>query len=169
MRCDPDKVKAVQEWRTPRNLRQVRSFVGLVNYYRRFIRNYADLAIPLYDLRKKKTRFHWGEAEQKSFEKLKMALTSAPVMAFSQEKGRYILNTDASGYAIGGVLSQLQVDNDGIEQEPVIAYASRRLQGREQRYCARKRELLAIVYFVKHFDVYLRGPHITIRTDHASL
>ena len=169
VRCDPDKIKAVKEWKPPRNLRQVRSFVGLVNYYRRFIRNYADLAIPLYDLQKKKTRFHWGEAEQKSFEKLKLALTSAPVMAFPQEKGRYILDTDASGYAIGGVLSQLQVDDDGIEQERVIAYASRRLQGREQRYCARKRELLAIVHFVKHFDVYLRGPPITIRTDHASL
>ena len=169
VRCDPDKVKAVREWTPPRNLRQVRSFVGLVNYYRRFIKNYADLAIPLYDLQKKKTRFHWGEAEQKSFEKLKLALISAPVMAFPQDKGMYILDTDASGYAIGGVLSQLQVDENGIEQERVIAYASRRLQGREQRYCARKRELLAIVHFVKHFDVYLRGPPIKIRTDHASL
>ena len=90
-------------------------------------------------------------------------------MAFPQPEGRYILDTDASGYAIGGVLSQLQKDEDGVEQERVIAYASRRLQGREQRYCARKRELLAIVHFVKHFDVYLRGPPITIRTDHASL
>ena len=169
VRCDPDKVKAVKEWTAPRNLRQVRSFVGLVNYYRRFIRNYADLAIPLYDLQKKKTRFHWGADEQKSFEKLKLALISAPVMAFPQAEGRYILDTDASGYGIGGVLSQLQKDENGVEQERVIAYASRRLQGREQRYCARKRELLAIVHFVKHFDVYLRGPPITIRTDHASL
>ena len=169
VRCDPEKIQAVKEWKPPRTLRQVRSFMGLVNYYRRFIRNYTDIAIPLYDLQKKKKRFHWGEAEQRAFTELKTALVSAPVMAFPQPEGRYILDTDASGYAIGGVLSQLQKDEDGVEQERVIAYASRRLQGREQRYCARKRELLAIVHFVKHFDVYLRGPPITIRTDHASL
>ena len=169
VRCDPEKVQAVKEWKPPRTLRQVRSFMGLVNYYRRFIKNYADLAIPLYDLQKKKRKFHWGGEEQTAFDKLKLALISAPVMAFPQEKGQYILDTDASGYAIGGVLSQLQKDENGEEHERVIAYASRRLQGREQRYCARKRELLAIVHFVKHFDVYLRGPPIVIRTDHASL
>ena len=169
VRCDPEKIKAVKDWKPPRHLKQVRSFLGLVNYYRRFIRNYTDLAIPLYDLQRKKTKFRWGDAEQRAFEELRAALISAPVMAFPQEQGRYILDTDASGYAIGGVLSQLQRDETGAEVERVIAYASRRLQGREQRYCARKRELLAIVHFVKHFDVYLRGPAITIRTDHASL
>ena len=81
--------------------------MGLVNYYRRFIKNYADLAIPLYDLQKKKRKFHWGGEEQTAFDKLKLALITAPVMAFPQDKGQYILDTDASGYAIGGVLSQL--------------------------------------------------------------
>ena len=169
VRCDPTKIEAVKNWKRPRHVKQVRSFLGLVNYYRRFIRNYTDLAIPLYDLQRKKTKFYWGDAEQRAFDELREALISAPVMAFPQETGRYILDTDASGYAIGGVLSQLQRDESGEEVERVIAYASRRLQGREQRYCARKRELLAIVHFVKHFDVYLRGPPITIRTDHASL
>ena len=107
--------------------------MGLVNYYRRFIKNFTEIAIPLYDLQKKKTRFYWGEAEQHAFDTLKEALVSAPVMAFPQETGRYILDTDASGYAIGGVLSQLQMDEHGVEVERVIAYASRRLQGREQR------------------------------------
>ena len=123
VRCDPEKIQAVKDWRAPRHVRQVRSFMGLVNYYRKFIKNYADMAIPLYDLQKKKAKFYWGEAEQRTFEDLKKALITAPVIAFPQPEVRYILDTDASGYAIGGVLYQLQRDENGQEVERVIAYA----------------------------------------------
>ena len=88
-------------------------------------------------------------------------------MPFPQNKGQYILDTDMHLDMQLVVLSQLQNDENGVEQERVIAYASRRLQGREQMYCALKRKLLAILHFVNHFDVC--GPPIVIRTDHASL
>ena len=90
-------------------------------------------------------------------------------MAYPQDEGQYILDTDASAYAIGAVLSQMQKNEQGKEEEKVIAYASRVLQPRETRYCVRRREMLAIVHFVKHFRPYLWGRKVLIRTDHASL
>ena len=89
-------------------------------------------------------------------------------MAYPQRKGMFILDTDASDRSYGAVLSQLQTDDDGNEVERVIAYASKKFNGTEQMYCARRRELLAIIRSVKHFNVYLRGPTFLIRTDHAS-
>lgn len=169
VKCDPSKVEAVRKWHSPRTQRQVRTFLGTTNYYRKFIKSYAGIARPLYELTKKNKKFHWNSDCEEAFQMLKESLVSAPIMAFPQPQGTFILDTDASGYAIGGVLSQLQKDEDGEEVERVIAYASRTLTETERRYCARRRELLAIVHFAKHFDVYLRGPPIIIRTDHASL
>ena len=94
---------------------------------------------------------------------------TAPILSYPTPDGRYILDTDASNFACGAVLSQLQKDENGEEHERVIAYYSKTLNGAEQRYCARRRELLAIHKAIKHFDVYLRGPEFTVRTDHASL
>lgn len=169
VRCDPEKIEAIRKWHRPRTTRQVRSFLGMTNYYRKFIKNYADLSHPLYALLKKSKKFQWEKEEDAAFERLKESLMSTPVMAFPQAEGTYILDTDASAYAIGGVLSQLQQDENGEWQERVIAYGSRTLIDREKRYCARRRELLAIVEYVKHFNAYLRGPRFVIRTDHASL
>ena len=152
----------------PKTQKQVRSYLGMVCYYNKFVKNFAEIARPLYDLVGKRS-WTWGEEQQNSFEKLKEALTSAPILAYPSEKGRYILDTDASNFAVGAVLSQVQVDEAGNEEERVIAYYSKTLNQSEQRYCARRRELLAIVKAVKHFDVYVRGPEFTIRTDHASL
>ena len=90
-------------------------------------------------------------------------------MAFPRREGLFVLDTDASAFAIGAVLSQRQLDDDGQEEERVIAYSSRTLEGREQRYCTRRRELLAIVHFTKVFKPYLYGQPCLIRTDHASL
>ena len=167
--CDPEKVRAVQQWVEPRTVRQVRSFLGTVGYYRRFIRNYSDIARPLYNLTKKKHKFMWTVDCSQAFQTLKRKLLCAPIMSYPQDKGLYVLDTDASGYAIGGVLSQMQEDDNGVEQEKVIAYASRILHPRETRYCVRRREMLAIVHFVKHFRPYLWGRKVLIRTDHASL
>ena len=170
IRCDPAKVEAIKKWTRPRTVKQVRSFLGMTNYYRKFIPHYAHRSEPLYRLLRKNTRFKWGEFEQQAFALLKESLITAPIMAFPKDEGTFVLDTDASGYAIGGVLSQMQKDEQtGEVEERVIAYASRRLQDREQRYCARRRELLAIVEMVKHFHTYLRGPRFIIRTDHASL
>ena len=123
----------------------------------------------MYDLLAKNKKFVWKEEQDRAFKRLQQALVTAPILAYPTSSGRYILDTDASNFAYGAVLSQLQQDENGVEQERVIAYYSKTLSPAEQRYCARRRELLAIQRSVKHFDVYLRGPEFTIRTDHASL
>ena len=169
VKCDPAKIEAVKSWHPMKTTRQVKSFLGMVCYYNKFIQNYAEISRPLYDLLVKNRKFVWGDQQQAAFEHLKEALVSAPILAYPSANGRYILDTDASNFAYGAVLSQLQEDENGIEQERVIAYYSKTLNQAEQRYCARRRELLAIQRSVKHFDVYLRGPEFTIRTDHASL
>ena len=144
-----------------------------MGYYKRFIKDFADICEPLYKLISVRTpqKLQWTEQHQRCFEMLKEKLMSAPVMSYPTETGRYILDTDASGVAIGAVLHQEQMDsNTGEVELKVIAYASRVLKDRETRYCARRRELLAIVDFVKHFRCYLYGqPEFTVRTDHASL
>ena len=176
VKCDPKKVDAVKNWQRPQTPRQVQVFLGTVNYYNRFIKDYSNTAKPLYALasmRKRKHQFDWTPECEEAFNTLRTALISAPVMAYPCAEGLMVLDTDASAFAIGGVLSQMQkiTDPDGHteEVEKVIAYASRTLEGREQRYCTRRRELLAIVAFVKHFRAYLYGRECLIRTDHASL
>ena len=167
--CDPEKVEAVARWTAPRTVRQVRTFLGTVGYYKRFIKGYADICRPLYDLTKKGVKFEWSPDCEDSFQTLKQRLLCAPIMGYPREEGQYILDTDASGFAIGAVLSQVQTDPDGSTHDRVISYASRVLRAPETRYCARRRELLAIVDFVKHFRAYLYGRSVIIRTDHASL
>ena len=173
VKCDPKKVEAVRTWEAPRTARQVQQFLGTVNYYNRFIKNYSEIAKPLYAASNRKKKFEWTEECEQAFQTLRTALTTDPVMAYPNSTGLMVLDTDASAFAIGGVLSQMQPvqKEDGTfeEAERVIAYASRTLEGREQRYCTRRRELLAIVTFVKHFRAYLYGRECLIRTDHASL
>jgi hypothetical protein len=128
------------------------------------VEGFADMAAPLYDLLRKGKIFEWSESCQESFEWLKDALTMAPVLGMPNERDTFLLDTDASDEAIGAVLSQLQ---DG--REVVIAYASRRLSQAERNYCVTRRELLAVVAFVKYFRHYILGRHFVIRTDHAAL
>ena len=169
--CDPAKVEAVKNWNVPSTARQVQVFLGTVNYYNRFIKNYSEIARPLFAAGNRKyKRFNWTPECGVAFEKLRKALISDPVMAYPRAIGLFVLDTDASAFAIGAVLSQRQKEeNDPEEVERVIAYSSRTLEGREQRYCTRRRELLAIVHFVKVFKPYLWGRECLIRTDHASL
>lgn len=176
IKTDPRKVDKVQQWPTPRTVKQLRSFLGFCGYYRRFVRDYANLVQPLEALCGEKptdNRVHrnaddisdlWNSTHEECFQKLKQALTSAPVLAYPSDKGRFILDTDACDTGIGAVLSQLQ---NG--EERVIAYASRKLTKSERRYCVTKKELLAIVTFVRHFRHYLFGRCFTVRTDHKAL
>ena len=140
----------------------------MINYYSRFIRNLQRIASPLHAISGKNSRFCWMKAEHRAFEILNNSLVTAPIMSFPRQEGMFILDTDTSDHCMGAVLSQLQEDNGAIEERP-IAYARKKFDAREAKYCARRRELLAIVNFVKHFDVYLRGVTFMIRTDHASL
>ena len=161
---DPAKVESVSKWPTPTSKTQVRSFLGLASYYRKYIRGFAHIAHPLNRLTDKKSEFRWSDQCQEAFDKLKVLLTKAPILAHPLDEGEYLLDTDASGVGIGGVLSQIQDDT-----ERVIAYSSRSLNTAERNYCVTRRELWAVVYHVKHFRCYLYGRHFTIRTDHGSL
>ena len=142
----------------------MRQFVGFVGYYRRFVRNFAELADPLVALTRKGVPFVWGSEQQKAFDALKACLLSAPILGFPTEEDRFVSDTDASLFAIGGVLSQIQ-----NEEDVVIAYASRSLRISQRRYCTTRREMLAAVVMCTHFRSYLRGSQFTLRTDHSSL
>ena len=164
IRTDPTKIQKVQEWPTPCNLTEVRSFLGLCSYYRKFIAGFAHIAEPLHRLTKKNVKFVWTEECCQAFVKLKKRLTTAPVLSYPNFDLPFQLDTDASDSGIGAVLSQTY---DGKER--VVAYASRALSKAEKRYSVTRRELLAVVTFIRHFKYYLYGRRFLLRTDHGSL
>ena len=161
---DPDKLACVRSWPAPVKLKKVRAFVGLCSYYRRYIQGFSLIARPLHALTKKNARFEWSLECQAAFQCLKEKLTTAPIIALPRDEGTFTLDTDASKYSIGAVLSQNQ---DG--EERVVAYGSRLYSQAESNYCTTRQELLAIVYFVRQFKQYLLGRKFLIRTDHAAL
>ena len=161
---DPEKVKAVQEWPIPTCVTEVRAFLGLVLYYRRFIKNFSQIAKQLHRLTENNRKFHWTEECRAAFTTLKGCLVESPILAYQDPALPFILDTDASDFAIGAVLSQVQ---NGVERP--IAYGSRTLDKAQRQYCVTRKELLAIVYFVKHFRHYLYGSQFLLRTDHGAL
>ena len=166
VQTDPRKVESVQNWPTPRHKRDVRSFLGTTGYYRRFLKNYAELSKPLTQLTTKDAVFEWSDACQQAFDLLRQKLMEAPVLvypSFEPDKP-FVLDCDASDVGTGAVLSQV---TDGVER--VVAYFSKMLKPEEQNYCATRKEMLAIIKAVKHFRHYLLGRRFTIRTDHSSL
>ena len=167
IKTDPDKCSKVKDWPVPTRVGHVRSFLGLASYYRRFIKDFARLSTPLLDLLKKSKVFRWESEHDVSFNKLKAALCSPPVLAYPIQGLQYVVDTDASNTAIGAVLSQVQ---NG--EERVIQYASATLSHSQRNYCTTKRELLAVVYFVTgKLRYYLTDakPKFLLRTDHSSL
>ena len=161
---DTKKIECIKNWPVPCNVSEVHSFFGLASYYRRFIRDFASIAKPLTELTRKHAVFVWTPECQAAFAELKGRLISAPVLSFPSEHGQFILDTDASGTGIGAILSQ---ESDEVEHP--VSYASRVLSKPERNYCVTRRELLAVVNYVKYFKHYLLGRKFTIRTDHASL
>ena len=161
---DPQKVEAIADWPQPKTVSEVRSFVGLASYYRRFVSGFAEKARPLHRLTESKCPFIWSDECQDAFCQLKVALTSTPILGYPKSCGQYTLDTDASNSALGAVLPQQQ---DGVER--VIGYFSKAFTKPERNYCVTRRELLAIVSSLKHFHHYLYGSHIIVRTDHGAL
>ena len=161
---DPAKTDMVRQWPTPTSATEVRSFLGLASYYRRFMPQFAQVAHPLHQLTERDMDFAWSEACQQAFDQLKTMLTAAPVLAYPQPKGKFILDTDASNHGIGAVLSQIQ---HGVERP--IAYSSRTLTKAERNYCVTRRELLAVVEFVKQHRHYLCDRKFIIRIDHSPI
>ncbi|GFW44473.1 retrovirus-related Pol polyprotein from transposon 412 [Trichonephila clavipes] len=160
----PEKVSAVKNWKRPENLRELRSFLGLCTYYRKFVKGFSNIARPLHKLTESKQKFQWTKECEDAFLQLKEALTSSPILIYPQPDKPFILDTDASNESVGAVLSQ---EIDG--QERVVAYWSKCLSKPERNYCVTRKELLAIVKAIEHFHHYLYGQKFLLRTDHASL
>jgi hypothetical protein len=162
---DPAKIDKVAKWPTPVSRHQLQQFLGLANYYRRFIKDFATICRPLHKLTEKSAPFKWTDECQYAFQTLRNKLVSPPVLVFPEFSKEFILDTDASDSGIGAVLSQ--IDDRG--QERVVAYASRALSKAERNYSVTRKELLAMVTFTFHFRQYLLGRTFTLRTDHSSL
>ncbi|XP_053356089.1 uncharacterized protein LOC128527651, partial [Clarias gariepinus] len=161
---DPAKIAAVQNWPEPVNVSQLRTFLGLASYYRRFVKNFATIASPLHELTRKNQPFRWDWVHARAFTQLREALVTSPVLEYPDASRMFILDRDASDVVLGAVLSQV---SEGKER--AIAYFSRALSGPEKNYCVTRRELLAVVAALKHFRPYLYGQSFLLRTDHASL
>ena len=163
IKTDPEKVKIIKEWQAPKDVKGLQKVLGLINYYRKFVKNISTLTQPLYDLLNCE-HFIWTSEHEKCFNEIKTKLITSPILSYPSKEGKFILETDSSNYCIGGVLKQEQ---NGIER--VIAYGSRKLSKSEVNYCITKKEFLAIIYFVRHYKHYLLGKNFLIRTDHEPL
>ena len=161
---DPAKIEKVKDWPAPTNLTETKSFLGLCSYYKNFIERYGEVAKPLNELSRSDVVFEWTDDCQKAFDTLKERLTTAPILAYPDLDEEFILDTDASAYAISGVLSQMQGGH-----ERVIAYGSKTLSEAERNYCTTRRELLAMVYFCPYYKHFLLAKEFTLRTDHGAL
>jgi hypothetical protein len=156
---DTDKVQAMVDWPKPKTLKALRGFLGLTGYYRKFIQGYGKIAAPLTSLLKKDS-FLWNPEAERAFEKLKQVMTQTPVLALPDFTKPFIVECDASGTGIGGVLMQ--------EQNP-IAFMSQALHGKNLAMSTYDKEMLALVLAVQKWRPYLMGQQFIVRTDHKSL
>jgi thymidylate kinase len=159
------KIKKVRDMERPRNVKEIRSYVMLCSYYRKFIKNFSKITKPLTELTKKNVKFEWGEKQEKAFDELKKKLISYPILRHPDMEKEFILMTDASGEGIGAVLAQ----KDDEKKEYVVAYASRSLRGAEGNYPITELECLAVVWGIQHFHKFLIGRRFTVYTDHSAL
>ncbi|XP_050896305.1 uncharacterized mitochondrial protein AtMg00860-like [Lathyrus oleraceus] len=157
---DPSKVEAIINWERPKNSSEVRSFLGLVGYYRRFIKGFSQVALPMTRLTRKEISFKWDSKCEKSFMSLKEKLTTAPVLVIPDPSKSYEVFCDASKKGLGGVLMQ---------NGQVVAYASRQLKPHEENYPTHDLELAAVVFALKVWRHYLYGVHFEKFSDHKSL
>lgn len=148
-------VQDVEKWPVPQNLKELQAFLGLTNYYRRFVQGYADIARSLHNLTRKGVTYHWGAEQKVDFGALKKSETKAPILAYPLAKGRMILDTDASNLALG---------LRGLSLTQVGAWAQI-----HERYCVTRRELLTVVAFCHQYKHYLLGRQFLLRTYHSSL
>ncbi|QRV96903.1 Retrotransposable element Tf2 protein [Ceratobasidium sp. AG-Ba] len=164
---EEEKIKAITKWNAPRKIKEVQAFLGFVNFYRRFIADFSKVARPLHDLTKKETKFEWSQECQEAFEEIKRRVCENPVLIHPDPDKPFILETDASGVAIGAILSQR--GEDGYLHP--IAYLSKSYNDAQRNYDTANKELLAIVESLKHWRIYLEGTiqPITVFTDHRNL
>lgn len=165
IRTDPDKIKAIVDFPPPTSVKEVRRLVGLVNWYRRFIRDFSTLIAPITELLKvPKRKFSWSNEANTAFLELKSALCSAPLLSCPNYNLGFYVQCDASDVGVGAVLWQNHTDG-----EKVIAYMSQKLSAAERKYSSTERECLAVLYAVEKFRLYIDGVKFTVITDHESL
>ena len=162
---DENKTKAVRTFPRPRTARELRSYLGLTNYWRRFIRSYSTISAPLRELLLKDVPFNWTDRQEHAFNELKDRLCSSPILGFPDMNKPFVVTTDASRTALGYILSQL--DEKG--QRKVICYAGRSLKAYERNFSATEMELAAVIQAITTWHPYLANQHFTIETDHISL
>ena len=166
VRMDPAKVEAITNWEAPTSIKGVQSFLGFANFYRRFIKDFSKLTIPLTNLARKDNHFRWTEEANKAFEYLKKIFIPAPVLVQFDSERETILETDASEWCIGGTL--MQYDKKGVLHP--CAYYSKKNNPAECNYEIYDKEMLAIVRCLEEWDAELRSvSHFEIRTDHKNL
>ena len=162
----PDKIKAFCNAPSPKNLKQLQAFIGICNFYSKFIPNFSDKMCPLYNLLKKGVAFKWESAHQKTFEYVKKCFKTNNILSLYNPKHETMLETDSSGYGLGAVLSQRRDSNDSWHP---VQFISRTLNKAEQNYSNIEREALSVVYACEKFSKFLLGCHFTIRNDHQPL
>ncbi|UYV75361.1 hypothetical protein LAZ67_12003633 [Cordylochernes scorpioides] len=162
---DPEKTKAINEFPQPKTVKQVRQFLGLAGYYRKFIPKFSQIADPLTSLTRKNKLFKWTTEVNKSFQELKSHLSTDPVLSTYDPSLPCKLYTDASKLGIGAILAQIGNDN----QEHVISYYSGKLLPHQQNYSAFELECFAVVQSVEYFEVYLENNTFEVITDHSAL
>lgn len=163
---DPSKIEVIKNWKTPRNKKDVRRFIGLASYYRKFIPHFSSIAAPLHRLQStsKDVLFSWSDREQYALELLKSKLISSPILVSPDWTKPFTLQTDSSDYGIGAVLCQ-HIDGE----ERVIAYASKSLSKSQKKYMTSDKECYAIIWGIRHFRTYLIGRQFDLWTDHSAL
>ncbi|GJY22798.1 putative reverse transcriptase domain-containing protein [Tanacetum coccineum] len=157
---DPAKIESIKDWTSPKSPTEIRQFLGLAGYYRRFIEGFSKIAKPMTKLTQKKVKFEWGDKQEAAFQLLKQKLCSAPILALPEGSKDFIAYCDASKKGLGAVLMQ---------REKVISYASRQLKIHEKNYTTHDLELGAVVFALKIWRHYLYGTKCTVFTDHKSL
>ena len=163
-RPDPDKIAPVIQYPEPNNLKQLRRFLGIAWWYRKFLPDFATIADPLTRLTKKNFKYVWEEEQQRVFEHIKALVASAPVLHRPDFNSRFVIQTDASDSGLGAVLFQVI---DG--QERVLEFASRALTGAERNFSVTKRECLAVLWAIEKFRTYVEGYHFLAVTEHSNL
>ncbi|CAI7887071.1 unnamed protein product [Closterium sp. NIES-53] len=164
LEVDNSKVAVLKEWKQPSTVKEVQAFLGLANYYRRFVKGFAAVAAPLTNLLRKDSSFSWGPLQQQAFEQLKTSLTSPPALAVPNPELPYFVWCDASDVALGAILCQKQ--EAGLQP---IAFESRKLTAAERTYPIHEREALAVVHALKKWRCYVEMQPVTVFTDHRTL
>jgi hypothetical protein len=157
---DPEKVEAIREWPVPRNVAEVRSFMGLEDYYRRFIARFSKIAHSITSLQRKEKKFQWTKECESIFQRLKQLLISAPIVNIADPNKDCVVCIDACKEGLGGVLSQ---------EEFVVCYESRKLKEHENNYATHDLELAAIIHALRKWRHYLMGKRFELRKDDNGL